>query len=426
MAGSLTMLWQMIANPQPTMDESSPKDKENKCTDMSDIEAAFAAVDPYTLLPTLRLAQIRPILNMPLLEDCYEIRKSPLHGLGVFATKDIPSGSLIMTEQAVWTIPKKALLKFYPFDPYGNGPSRIIEHFDSSVANFSDDDDELNRIGTEAVFALDGVFKGVEDPLADLSEEELAKGLARIIAKNGKSHNYQSDERHWVAIFQDPSRLNHSCMLSAEQHIWSSFDPRDGAIIQVRAARDIELGEEITVQYTKPFDTLEIRTAFLSFHDIVCKCTLCTGGRGRTQAADKRRTAMQKAWDSMQRNYHKLEAAIERPAGLRTVRAENEKRENCVKIARRIMEKMEIIDAKLRPTDQIGSFMMWHLLQIHCEGVRIGSGDRDAIVAAIDRILAFGKTFKELHTVMFGQYVAQMVELRRKIEAAGFAGGQRT
>ncbi|OQO09866.1 hypothetical protein B0A48_04218 [Cryoendolithus antarcticus] len=386
----------------------------------SDIAKAYPTMDPYRLLTLSRPAQILPIVEMPLLEDCYEIRDSPLHGKGIFATMDIPAKSLIMYERAAWTIPKKWLLKMYPFDPDGKGPHLINQHFDSCVANMTDDNDEVNKAAVEAVFALDGGFEGIEDPIDELSKLDLARGLARIVAKNAKSHYFKNGERNWVAIFQDPSRLNHSCMLSAEMHLWQFKDgPRTDTCTQVRAARDIKKGEEITLQYTRPFDTTEIREAYLSFHDIVCACTLCTGGKNRVIRSDKRREKMQQAWDAMQIDFTRLSAAIERPPLLKTQKAMLEREQYMAEAGEAIMKSMNEIDSRLKPEDQVGNFMMWHLLQTFCEALRFGTRDKQLIVASIERFLALGESFKELHAGVTAAYTAQLALLQRKIASEG-------
>ncbi|KAK6432159.1 SET domain-containing protein 5 [Oleoguttula sp. CCFEE 5521] len=377
-------------------------------------------LDPYRLLALLRPAQLLPIIDMPLLLDCFEIRDSRLHGKGVFATKDIPSGSLIMAERAAWTIPKMWLLKMYPFDPDGKGPHLIVQHFNACVANMTDDDDGINQEAAEAVFALDGGFRGIENPMIDLSELDLARGLARIVAKNAKSHHFKSSERRFVAIFLEPSRLNHSCMLSAEQHLWQFNDgPRTDTYTQIRAARDIKTGEEITLQYTRPFDTTEIREAYLGFHDIVCSCTLCMGGKNRVLRSDKRREKIQQAWDVMQVDFTRLTAAIERPPLLKTQKAMLEREEYMRDAGEAIMKSMNEIDSRLRPEDQVGNFMMWHLLQTFCEALRFGTQDNRLIVASIERFLALGESFKELHAGVTAAYEAQLALLQRKIASEG-------
>ena len=154
-------------------------------------------------------------------------------GAGWIATKNIQRGELIWTESPI-------------LNPMGH--FAFLGAINKAVNDLSKKNQKL--------------FESLYDP-EDGGEEAM---------KNVRIWN--TNATGW-GIYVTASRLNHSCQPNV---IWSSDDDNPPHRLEVRALRDVSLGEELTVSYIKMSDLLpkEKRQQKLSQWGFVCCCTLCS------------------------------------------------------------------------------------------------------------------------------------------------------
>ncbi|KAE8556600.1 hypothetical protein EYB25_001302 [Talaromyces marneffei] len=218
--------------------------------------------------------------DLPIPKDApIELRPTPGKGWGLFATRDIQRGSLIMKERALFVIQKaseniteqdisNAVKKLG--DPQkhilaclsGNKPRKLSNGLMSSGPL------KLARIWGENCFSLE---TGVEQRLFG---------------------NY-IEEKRW-GLFPCHSRFNHSCQENAFVPE-SQSEPGVGRnSTSSFAVRDIAAGEEITIGYQNGFHshTMDERRRLLTFE---CRCTVCdraSKDRNFRQVSDMRRRLM--------------------------------------------------------------------------------------------------------------------------------------
>jgi SET domain-containing protein len=76
----------------------------------------------------------------------------------------------------------------------------------------------------------------------------------------------------YYALFKSASFLNHSCKPNA----YRSFFREDSSVLFVKAVRDIDLDEEVTVSYVNSLFDFEARQeALRELYQFECKCERC-------------------------------------------------------------------------------------------------------------------------------------------------------
>ena len=190
-------------------------------------------------------------------DSCYEIRPAPGKGLGVFATKFIPAGTLILSENALFIIKK---------------PSDFITEQDVVLG--------YNKLSADE--------KRIFDQMRDSKAEA---GLNPFNFKSGRFHANKfavNHERTSFGCFPVSSRFNHSCLPNT---VGSGDDIKQHQ--QCRAINNIQPGEELTTYYFEEcqFMTTEERTKEMPMtgHVQKCVCELCSRPAGARLVSDMRR-----------------------------------------------------------------------------------------------------------------------------------------
>ncbi|KFX91197.1 hypothetical protein V490_06040 [Pseudogymnoascus sp. VKM F-3557] len=177
---------------------------------------------------------------------------SPGKGWGVFATRPITCGTLILKEAPLFVIAKhhKKITEADIFAAVQQLPLHEMHQFLQLRYNGGRPFTSLTHVNAENSFAL-------PDP-------------------NGAP-------RHGLFVLL--SRLNHSCVPNSKI---PDSDVGDGEVLSCFATRDIAVGEEITFCYNDDFScrTRRERHQALRF---VCICTACHADSGMQQLSDLRR-----------------------------------------------------------------------------------------------------------------------------------------
>lgn len=150
-----------------------------------------------------------------------EIRPSPLHGLGIFATERIEKGAIIIREEALWVVNKlQAMEATFP------GLSDVEQMRKNMIDAFKPPISPATREFTNGVLSLAGGFdlndRVDKDPTAAMIE--LTTTLREVLIRNGVTMDFRPHQ-DYVCVFKDASRLNHSCMANAVRTVGYSPDP---------------------------------------------------------------------------------------------------------------------------------------------------------------------------------------------------------
>ncbi|KAM0435899.1 hypothetical protein ACHAPT_002791 [Fusarium lateritium] len=186
-----------------------------------------------------------PYLRIPLPEDApFELKPSPGQGWGAFATKSIKRGDLIMREEALFVIHKRA---------------ELITNADVWKA--------FQKLPRAQIRLFEKVRYNGGPPFT---------ALVDAFAEN----SFQVGRAHGFFLVQ--SRFNHSC-------VPNSRVPGCGdEIVERYAVKDIEVGEEITFCY-EPFFELKTRLERHKLLRFECCCKACKPGTAFQQLSDIRR-----------------------------------------------------------------------------------------------------------------------------------------
>lgn len=195
------------------------------------------------------------------------IRNAGVKGKGVFALEPLSAGELIMGSKAEVIIFNsdlvgKAVCRAPGWDEGGvdgTADTILMQHLAKGVLR----DADRRR-------ALLELSRGRHE--AETSDDEAALlRLLQVVEVNrfsafGPWEGPLVGTGLWIA----PSRFNHACDASCT---WYNV----GDMLFVRCQRSVAVGEELTIAYCNPTDSLPLRQEFLrSRHGFTCSCKLCT------------------------------------------------------------------------------------------------------------------------------------------------------
>ncbi|KZP15840.1 SET domain-containing protein [Athelia psychrophila] len=191
----------------------------------------------------------------------YIIQPIPGKGMGVLATRSIKYGELILSESPLFT----------------QSHTVAASTIQAALAPKSDADKrkylELSNCHAEMP-PLHGIYETNAFPCG-------ATDTGNAVAKGG--------------IFLEGSRFNSSC----RQNVNNCWNARK-EVIEFRAVRDIEEGEELCVTYAEDCKTREVRRKTLrqKFH-FECQCPVCALSGADLKASDERRVMIGKLEDEI-------------------------------------------------------------------------------------------------------------------------------
>lgn len=174
-----------------------------------------------------------------------EVRQVPGKGLGLVAVTNFPRGSVILKERSVLTV---------PIVPVG-GDNKGILWFRQMVDMIS----QYSKLSSVEIDQLEGLRREKDEETSSLVRGVLRSNCIRV------------DDTH-CGVYLTISRINHSC--------WPNSMEDGGELKEVRATRDINAGEEITMSYiSNNWELWEVRARELAYWNFVCSCEVC-GLRG--------------------------------------------------------------------------------------------------------------------------------------------------
>ncbi|KAH8096639.1 hypothetical protein BXZ70DRAFT_1066025 [Cristinia sonorae] len=193
----------------------------------------------------------------------YRVSEAAGKGLGVFATRDIQMGELIMAERPLMITPVVM-------------PSRCTSELQGLSHN---DFVQVKLHDAEKIFewVVDRMTPENREALMALTNSHSLEGGGPIIGRvktNGFGESEIVDgpgaECQYSVLCDALSRLNHSCSPNTfRKWCGASFS------MQMRAARDIKKDEEITTHYVDILHPAKGRKGQLAVYAVKCTCVVC-------------------------------------------------------------------------------------------------------------------------------------------------------
>jgi hypothetical protein len=182
----------------------------------------------------------------------YALQEVPGKGKGLVATRKIPMGTRILSEEPIVRVPEAVL-------DSQTLPASIRRQVDALTP------------GQRRAFLS----------MHNIHADDAASRYLGIIRTNGLPFG---DDVREVGIFLDACRINHACDNNAQKS-WNENIKRH----TVHALRDIEKGKEITIYYLGGLNNREARQeALRRKFAFTCSCRLCSLPPDQSQESDRR------------------------------------------------------------------------------------------------------------------------------------------
>ncbi|KAJ7072828.1 hypothetical protein C8F01DRAFT_1105379 [Mycena amicta] len=227
------------------------------------------------LLKTPGFPQPLPSTPSP---PAFRLISSPGKGLGLFSTRALKQGELILCERPLLITP----LGVRVFVPPSCTPAQFVQHSLNEFERFAEV--AVNRMEEDRREAFMKLHNShTEDGSGPIVGRIRTNGVGvdglqpGELGKNGNTGKYN-------AICEHISRLNHSCSPNTS----SKFD-RASLSFKLYAVRDIAAGDELTFPYIDTQCSKVHRNKALEPYDFQCTCPACTEP---TTESDPRREAI--------------------------------------------------------------------------------------------------------------------------------------
>ncbi|KAK0478839.1 hypothetical protein IW261DRAFT_1481148 [Armillaria novae-zelandiae] len=272
-------------------DENDPGSFKNSAPHEDDgtwcnVQVPFPGGWSQCLLSGYMKRRIETISNFPrplkeTKDKAYVISSAPGKGLGMFAARKINMGDLIVDERPLMVVPLAPVgLSAAPL-PKGMTKEEmnqaILDHSEGIVRTIFE---RLNEENQKEFMALHnshthdgsgptlGVIRTNGYGLGDALKDETKN--VELVAKSNTDEKLKDMVGMYSSVYNVLSRVNHSCSPNTLRKFYiSSFS------MQLRAARDIEEGEEILTTYTDILLPAAERGKDLASYGIQCTCRAC-------------------------------------------------------------------------------------------------------------------------------------------------------
>ncbi|KAF8535733.1 hypothetical protein BDD12DRAFT_688941, partial [Trichophaea hybrida] len=190
----------------------------------------------------------------------YQKKTIPGKGIGMVATVPIPLGSLIITEQPLFTLPHVA--------------SHTLFAMKATVLH------EVSKLSKDQQKAFLNLHNAQVEPVSKLPP------FVSIVRTNAFGLGVNAVRS---GVFDECSRFNHSCAPNAH---FAWCEPT--LTMHIHATRDIAEGDEITISYLSSklcVSSHQVRQRdLLARYGFLCKCTVCAATGQDLASSDCRRS----------------------------------------------------------------------------------------------------------------------------------------
>lgn len=258
---------------------------------------------------------------------CCEIRPSPIHGLGIFATAPIQPGDIIVQEKALWVVDKLSAM-YATFPNLSNHRKVRNNMLDLYTAPEWLSSEERSCFPHD-LLKLAGGFDLNDALLGDADADELAltETLREILIINGVGRDpFVKGQQELAAVYKESSRLNHSCVPNAQCTTGEAFNAmvsvgsspyetpptalhhfanqltlhlQPHQFCQVTATHPIAADTEILINYADQLAPSQTRqNLFQTRWNFTCACARCSAAEKERVKSDANR---QKLADAVER-----------------------------------------------------------------------------------------------------------------------------
>ncbi len=202
----------------------------------------LSAFDPFTPIPLKTLVRERADTSL------FEIKDSPGKGKGLFLTRSIAVGTMILNEEPIFE----------------------SRHDLNAIRSTAEYLKPLGLMATYLSLSEACAYAEIENPCKENSILRVYNSNA-IFAIDDDDDDPDESESKMGRVYQWAGRINHGC----EANTWG-ITTSDGRIV-LWATRDLKAGEEIFVSYCGS-GTASERKYMLKRWEIECRCEKCEAG----------------------------------------------------------------------------------------------------------------------------------------------------
>lgn len=251
------------------------------------------------------LSQARPHVDAASFLGNIKVENSAGRGRGMFVTRNIPAGELVMCDKAfsvVWGHDKEALTAM----TYDVRDDRIrvqpVGLSKATVQKLLGNSSQIERVmDLFGDYEGDGknIFRNEDGPIVDTFR------IHDIVSRNGFGLGNQYGEEGarnastglctWAAY------INHSCIANATKDFV-------GDLMVLRALRPLKAGEEIFISYDESSDYDARQAALMTTWGFECKCPLCAAEKADSPEVRKKRAELAEQAEEFVRREHWVEA----------------------------------------------------------------------------------------------------------------------
>ncbi|KAF3318351.1 hypothetical protein TWF173_007769 [Orbilia oligospora] len=206
----------------------------------------------------------------PLASPLFKVQTIPSKGRGLIATVNIPTGTRILTESPLFTI-----------------PSPPIPSLETSISK------TLDSLSKEKQSAYHSLHNNYQSPSSSTSKIKTPP-LSGIFKTNAIPCGYNSSI---AGIYLTICLINHSCIPNT-YHNWNENLEQE----TIHAIRPIKAGEEITISYISESMSNPRRKRLQECFGFDCQCQLCTSDPKQLESSDERRQRILELNESIMSN----------------------------------------------------------------------------------------------------------------------------
>jgi tetratricopeptide (TPR) repeat protein len=258
------------------------------------------------------LSMARPRVDAASFTRNVKVGQSPGRGRGLFATRDMDSGEIILCEKpfcVVWGHENEALTVM-TYD----GRDDRIRVFPAGLCKAIVQKLRDNPSQVDKVMDLYGHYRGIGKQLIMRDSGTLIDTFQvhDIVARNafgpgpvysGRYYGGEDVSNASAGLWILASYTNHSCIPNAEKE-------SIGDLMVLRATRPIGAGEEITHSYDESSDYDARATALMNTWGFTCNCALCIAEKADSPTLRKKRRELES----------EVNALVERDSAVRAKR----------------------------------------------------------------------------------------------------------
>ncbi|KAF3065169.1 hypothetical protein GL218_02707 [Daldinia childiae] len=251
------------------------------------------------------LSRARPRIDAASFLSNTKVEESKGRGRGLFATRDIPAGEIIICEKAfcvVWGHEKQAMTAMtydvrddkIRVSPVGLSKS-IVQKLLSNPSQI------------EKVMDLYGDYQGSGSNVSKTGDGPVVDTFRvhDIVSRNafgpGSQFGDEGVSNASTGLWIWAAYINHSCVANAKKEYV-------GDLMVLRATRPIAAGEEIFHSYDESSDFDARQAALMTTWGFECSCPLCTAEKTDTPAVRKKRRDLADDADEFVSTEHYLDA----------------------------------------------------------------------------------------------------------------------